>query len=230
MLHRILGIVVLSTLAVEGFGQSESLSQGPYRIEIQLERGDGDVWRAIDARSILDQNDRVRFVVKTNFGGYLYVTNQSTSGRYEVLFPGKETGRQNKIEAGKSYVVPANEGWFRIAGPPGHEVIYWLVSPIELAGTETARPPAPDPGPARKPPTLLPRCDDGIMRARGDCVDISAGPGEVADRNTLPADLARVPNFKSRDLTFIRQENSSIVSSAVPLNGPVIYQFRLAHR
>ena len=184
-------VAALLMATTDGFSQTESLSQGPYRIEILLERNDGDAWKTIDARTILDQGDRVRFSVRTNFSGYLYVTNQSTSGRYDVLFPGTETGRQNKIESGKSYVVPANEGWFRIAGPPGHEIIYWLVSPIELGGVEAPRPHAADtpahtgdtaapgaPAPPRKAPTLLPRCDNGIMRARGDCVDISAGPAK----------------------------------------------------
>jgi hypothetical protein len=68
------------------------------------------------------------------------------------------------------------------------------------------------------------------MRARGDCIDNSAGPKAIEDRNGLPADVAKVPNAKSRDLVFMQKEKSSIVGSPLPLSGPVIYEFRLSHR
>src|SRR2546426_4488506 len=105
-------LLLIALLSVQAFCQNESLSQGPYRIEITLERIEADSWRAIDSRLVLNQNDRVRFRLRTNFSGYLYVTNQSTSGRYEVLFPGADAGRQNKIDAGREYVIPATQGSF----------------------------------------------------------------------------------------------------------------------
>ena len=33
-----------------------------------------------------------------------------------------------------------------------------------------------------------------------------------------------------RDLLFLRQKNTAVISSQAPLTGPVIYEFRLAHR
>jgi hypothetical protein len=209
--------------------KAQTQSQGPYRIEIILEVNEGNSWRPVDARSILEENDRIRFRVRANFSGYLYVTNQSTSGKYEVLFPWAESGRQNKIESGREYIIPATQGSFRVTGPPGHEIIYWVVSPAELAGSPATRP-LPDPPKQENRATLVPRCDDTVLRARGDCVDTSAGPKELGDGSTLPGDLVRLGTLRSRDLLFIRQENSSVVTSNVPLNGPVIYVFRLAHR
>jgi len=222
--------VVLVLLFVRPIG---ALCQAPpvqdsYRIAIVLERNEGNSWREIDSRLVLEQNDRVRFRVRTNFNGYLYVTNQSTSGQYAVLFPGPQTGQQNRVESGKDYVVPATEGWFRITGPPGQEIVYWTMSPVALTGTASGT--SSRPANTKDAPVLLPRCDDTILRARGDCLDTSAGPKELGDRANLPADLARMPSFKSRELIFIRQQNTSIVSSPVPLSGPVIYEFRLAHR
>jgi hypothetical protein len=76
-------------------------------MEILLDRLEGDAWRAIDPGLVLERSDRVRFRFRTNFDGYLYVLNQSTSGKYEQLFPRQETGQNNRIEAGKQYQVPA---------------------------------------------------------------------------------------------------------------------------
>lgn len=221
-------LLVLILFWTEALCQTQSLSQGPYKIEIVLEREENGSWTAIDSRLVLDQGDRVRFRVRANFAGYLYVTNQSTSGTYQLLFPEKDNERRNKIESGRDYLIPAAEGWFRIAGPPGHEVVYWLVSPVELGDSNTKRPHAGTD--ANKPSRLMPRCDDTILRARGDCVDAFAGPREIAPDAKLPADLSPYANLRSRDLVFIRQDKASVVSSPVALSQPVIYEFRIAHR
>jgi hypothetical protein len=34
----------------------------------------------------------------------------------------------------------------------------------------------------------------------------------------------------SGDLMVMRQQNKSVISSAEPLSGPVIYEFRVAHK
>jgi len=225
MAQRIL--LMLACLSVPVFAQTRPTQSdtNPNRISIVLERNENNAWHEVDSRLVLAQNDRVRFRVRTNFSGYLYVTNLSTSGQYTVLFPAADTGKQNRVEAGKDYVVPATQGWFRIAGPPGQEVVYWLVSPVELAGSNSRTAPQTD---TRSPATLVPRCDDTILRARGDCLDTTAGAKALGE--TVPDDMARVPALRSRELVFIRQENTSIVSSPVPLKRPVIYEFRVSHR
>jgi hypothetical protein len=213
-------------------GQTNS-QQGPYRMEISLERREAGAWHTVDPGLVLEQNDRVRFRFHTNFDGYLYVMNQSTSGTYSMLFPGEETGRENQIHSGKDYAVPATETLFRIAGPPGHEIVYWMVTPAELrTGEENHYVPLPPPPPKEKraPSNMTPRCDDTLFRARGACIDTSAGPKNVTSRELLPDNLAQVPSGGSGDLMFLRKQNTAVVSSPVPLKGPVIYEFHLAHR
>ena len=202
-------------------------------MEISLERREAGAWHMVDPGLVLEQNDRVRFRFHTNFDGYLYVMNQSTSGTYSMLFPGEETGRENQIHAGKDYAVPATETLFRIAGPPGHEIVYWMVTPAELrTGEESHYVPLPPPPPKEKraPSNMTPRCDDALFRARGACIDTSAGPKNVTSRELLPDNLAQVPSGGSGDLMFLRKQNTAVVSSPVPLKGPVIYEFHLAHR
>jgi len=200
-----------------------------HRMEIMLDRLDGGSWRAIDPGLVLERSDRVRFRFRTNFDGYLYVLNQSTSGKYEQLFPRQETGRDNRIEAGKEYQVPATSSVFRIAGPAGHEIVYWLVSPAPLGEGQPWHP-SPPSATKQPHPALMPRCDDTILRARGDCIDNGAGLKLVPRDGQLPQNLAGAASQTPQDLLVLRQKDTSVVSSPAPLAGPVVNEFRLAHR
>ena len=200
-----------------------------HRMEVMLDRLDGDAWRAIDPGLVLERSDRVRFRFRTNFDGYLYVLNQSTSGRYERLFPREETGQDNRVQAGNEYQVPATSSVFRITGPAGHEIVYWLVSPAPL-GEGRSWHPSPPSMSEQPRPALVPRCDDTILRARGDCIDNGAGLKLVPRDGPIPENLARAASQTPGGLLLLRQKDTSVVSSPVPLAGPVVYEFRLAHR
>jgi hypothetical protein len=226
--------VLLSALAAAAAsGQSRVMTQGAQRMEIMLERLDGSTWRTIDPGLVLEQGDRVRFRFHTNFDGYLYVMNQSTSGKYEQLFPREETGTDNRIAAGREYSIPATRTLFRIAGPPGHEVVYWMVTPARLTdgGAPAYVPLPPPPEPGAVPPNLTPRCDDALLKARGNCIDSSAGPKMVPRGANVPQNLKDAAQQQHpRELTIMRQKDTAVIASPAPLSGPVIYEFRLAHR
>ena len=227
MIRALLPPLVALAILPLAWPQTKSMTQGTHRMELMLERLDGTTWKTIDPALVLAQGDHVRFRFRTNFDGYLYVTNQSTSGKYEQLFPREETGQDNHIVAGKDYQVPATSMAFRIAGPPGHEVVYWLVSPGPLTDMP-ARPTLPPAG-ITPPLTLVPRCDEGVMKARGDCIDSSAGPKLIPREVDVSQDLVAA-NAASRELLFVREQNTAVISSTAPLTGPVIYEFQLAHR
>ena len=225
-------VLVLALAGVPGISQTQSPAQTEHRMEITVERLENGVWKLVDPGLIFARNDKVRFRYRANFAGYLYVVNRSTSGKIEQLFPREETGQDNRIAAGKEYTIPATDTVFRIAGPAGHELIYWLASPVEL--TNAAKP-GPDTSPLPpvskpRPDDLIPRCDDAIFRARGDCVDSSAGPRGIANGEQLPQGLASAGAATPRDLLFLRREKTTVVASPVPLTGPIIYEFRLAHK
>lgn len=212
---QLLAIAILGVsffAAVAAGEQSKVSQQGAHRMEITLERYESGAWKVIDPNLVLDKNDRIRFKYKANFSGFLYVTNQSTSGTNSLLFPRVDTGSNNRITANREYVVPATKGAFRVDGPGGYDVVAWMVSPVELG-----RPEAPQ-LPTGPPPSMTPRCDDTLFRARGACLDSSAGP------------QAAKKSEKTEDLVFIREKESSIISSSTPLKAPVVYEFHLAHR
>ncbi|HTS24939.1 MAG TPA: DUF4384 domain-containing protein [Bryobacteraceae bacterium] len=233
MIRNLLPQLALPVLFLCSFSpaspQARKMNQGPHRMEITLERFDLGMWHAIDPSLVLAEGDRLRFRYRTNFDGYLYVTNQTSSGKYEQLFPLVETGQDNRIASGKEYQVPATAADFRVAGPAGYEVVYFLVTPSRIS----AAPPRVEPVPPdfkTNPPVLIPRCDDTVLKARGDCIDHSAGPNLVPRGVELPQTLADAADQGRRDLLFMRQNDKAVISSPAPLTGPVIYEFRLAHK
>ena len=224
---RTLLVLFLACGAVHG--QRQRLAKGPQWMEIVLERNESGTWRSIDSGLVLDRDDLIRFRFKTNFSGYLYVINSGTSGTRSLLFPTGDSGTENRIAAGIEYAVPATqETAFRVAGPPGHDVVYWLVSPVRLSGDparamlrqEDASPPA----------RLMPRCNDSIFRSRGLCVDSSAGPRSLPEGESLPDAVTSLPNMRTRDLVILKDKQGTRISTPEALTGPVIYEFRLAHR
>ncbi|HUA57860.1 MAG TPA: DUF4384 domain-containing protein [Verrucomicrobiae bacterium] len=222
-------LFAIAALPLTAFCQSATMTQGRHRVEIQLERLDGSTWHVIDPGLVLEQGDRVRFRIHTDFDGFLYVMNQSTSGKYEQLFPREETGQDNHVTAGKEYQVPATSTAFRIAGPPGFEVVYWIVTPARL-NDSPPRPEPPSVNRPSKPITLIPRCDEAILQARNQCIDNTAGPKLVPQDAELPQNIKGVGGMTPRDLVFLRQNDTSVISSPQSLTGPLIYEFRLAHK
>lgn len=205
--------ITLLLLAASVFSQNTPPAKPPHRMQVTLERYEGSRWKTVEPGLILNNRDQVRFRFKANFSGYLYVTNRSTSETTTLLFPRQDTGSENRVIANREYIVPAAEnGSFRVEGPEGHDIVSWMVSPVSLGRIES--PPTP-PAPAGK---LIPRCDDTIFRARGTCVDSSAGPQAKAAAKGEDA------------VMFIRERDTYTISAASPITGPIVYQFHLAHR
>src|ERR1043166_2348712 len=113
---RVFALAVLALLPASfAWPQSQKMNQGGHRMELMLERLDGSAWKTIDPGLVLAQGDQVRFRFRTNFDGYLYVTNQNSSGAYQQLFPLAETGQDNRVASNKEYQVPSTSMVFSIA-------------------------------------------------------------------------------------------------------------------
>ena len=203
------------------------------RMEITVERQvKGDKVEVTSPQHVFRSGDLVRFRFKPSFDGYLYVMDRSTSGKYLVLYPAKDAQETNHVERDREYLIPPSQGeWFRVDDPPGYETVYFVISPVELTKTApTVQPLPPEPPPPGAPAELLPRCDDSVFRARGECVDVLAGPHSVSKDDPLPAQLPSVPGTTARDITVINKPTTTVVAPASGENGPLIYEFRLAHK
>jgi hypothetical protein len=198
------------------------------RIKLTVDRQEGSAWKPVDSALVFSAGDKLRFRVSSTFAGYLYVMIHGTSGAYDLLFPRSDTGADNSIDAQKEYIVPAVQGWFKVTGPPGQDIVYWVISPIKLGNEVRALPPPP-PNPSL-PLSFRPRCDDTIFKSRGDCVDTSAGVKPLKEGEAVPKNLDGIAAPTPRELLFIQEKGATVVSSPAPLTGPIVYELRLAHR
>ena len=192
------------------------------RLEITIEKRENGAWKSMDPSHVFQQGDQLRFRFKSNQPGFLYVINEGTSGEQTTLFPSAEAGADNKIEPGREYMIPSTSGAFRVTGPGGYDTVYWVLSPVRIGEPARYRPLPPPPAPNQVPANLSPRCDDTILKARGECVDPKAG---LKPNNP--------PGLKPRELFFVQKGEQSIVSAPpvkVAANAPVTYQFRIAHK
>ena len=191
-------------------------------MEITLERAHENGWSTVSPRTVFHAKDEIRFRLRTNLGGYLYVLNQTSDGSYLWLFPTKVTGLENRIEANREYQIPANQGAFRIPPTAGYDTVFWIVSEEPLREL----PELPDPiAPSRSP--LLPRCRQEL-RARGPCEDEQAGPKALANPELLPRQLIPPQNVNG-GIRIRETEGRSVIT----LPGSVAffgYQFLIAHR
>src|SRR5271170_1664434 len=196
--------------------------------EIVLEKKSGDIVQTMDAGHVFKTGDILRFRLRPAFDGYLYVTNLGTSGKSSLLFPRQETGSDNRIDHAREYVVPATpDGWFEVSGPAGYEILYFVMSPVALAGAPVPNAsPNPNQGipQGTAPPTIHPRCNDEIFKSRGECVDGTAGPRRVDPNATLPPTVRDLfgdtpPSSNARDLDFSKKSSTSVVTSVSPISG-----------
>ena len=198
----------------------------PDLVEITLERKKNGRIEPMSTGHVFETGDVIRMRLNSHYLGYLYVMNQGTSGRFSTVFPAAETGSDNRVMPEKQYLVPAvDEGWFEVQGPAGFDVLYFLLSPTELAKPSAQSFMAPAPL-----SSLRPRCNDKVFRARGECVDDSAGPAALPDGKALPPPLAPLAGSASRDIVFSKKKGDQTVAVAGPQSAPMLYTFRLAHQ
>jgi hypothetical protein len=195
-------------------------------VDITLERKKDGKVETMAAGHVFEPGDVIRLRLQSHYSGFLYVMNQGSSGQFATVFPAADTGSDNRVLAEKQYLVPAvEEGWFEVQGPPGFDTLYFLLSPTPLASPSLGSFVAPVPK-----GSLKPRCNDKIFRARGECMDDSAGPAAVPPGASLPKPLEPMAGSASRDIVFVKKSGEQTVGVAGPPSAPVLYTFRLAHK
>ena len=203
---------------------------------IHLERNRDGRTEPMRTDHVFSTGDVIRFRLTAGQAGYLYVLDQGSSGSYTTLFPASGASSSNRIEGGKDYTVPAaGDGWFAVDPPAGFDTVYFLLSPTPLAPL-----PSPSPTPSASPPqpassaplnpALMPRCNDAIFQARGECIDNSAGPAPLPRDAVLPPQITLAAPHASRDIVLVPEEDDTAVTAKTTGNSPVVYTFRLAHR
>ena len=227
-MHAVSCTLMIGLSALTCLAQQPAPVDQTQTMQIVLEQKVGRTIHVVNPQHVFKTGDLVRFRFRSSFDGFLYVTDQASSGKYLTLFPGTDSGTDNRMVHGKDYLIPATAAWFRIDKPAGYETVFFVVTPTRL-GDKSAAPPPPflTPPPAQPlPDDMQPRCDDGIFRARGECIDDHAGPGSLSPPSGA-ADTNNTPT--PREIVVIRKPDSSVVAPAADGDAPIIYQFRIAH-
>lgn len=223
-------------------GKSPYGPSGPGLITIRLERRTGDQPVKVPQNNVFKTGDILRFQLTSSMAGYLYVVDKGSTGTASTLFPGANSLHgDNRIEPKHAYLVPEDgNGWFEVTGPPGFDVLYFLVSATPMNLAAAAAPEAIGPGGERPgpviapapalPASLLPRCNDEIFKSRGECLDDSAGPAPLAPGAPLPRELTGLTGTASRDIILSEDDTGTVVHPAASAKLPLVYTFRLAHR
>ncbi len=212
------------------------------RSEVVVEKQDGAKATPMSPQHVFTSGDLIRIRFRTNSDGFLYVVNRDTKNRLTVLFPTDDAGRENQVRAGVDYIIPStSDGWFRVEGLPGYDTTYFVVSPTDLRASAKPTEPAPaaktaesDPvatAPSSEPEsTLRPRCDDTLFKARGECMDSNSGVRNLSPAEKLPSGVSSQGKPIARDLTFIRESQSTVILSKPSTDRLVIYELRIAHQ
>jgi hypothetical protein len=200
-------------------------------ISIRLEQKKGDESKPVAQNNVFHNGDILRFRLISRIAGYLYVVDKGTTGQTTTLFPvSTGPGSQNKIEPDQTMVVPAmGDGWFEVSGPSGFDTIYLLVSSSPILVPPSTLPETQEAPQNALPPNLLPRCNDEIFKARGDCVDSSAGVAPLPAGASVPRELVPFAKSASRDIILADDGDGVTVKPAPSAKLPLIYTFRLAH-
>ncbi|MGI4980143.1 MAG: hypothetical protein ACRYHB_07060 [Janthinobacterium lividum] len=153
--------------------------------------------------------------------------DHATSGDYTVLFPANDLAGNNAVRGETEFYVPSpEEGWFQVGGAAGFDTIYFLLSPIKLAVSSTQTRSKQQ---EKLPDNLLPRCNDTIFQARGECVDSTAGPAVLPRGASLPPQISTAAANASRDLVMVNEADGNVKVTKTS-DGPAVYIFRIAHK
>lgn len=192
-------------------------------IELTVEKRQGTLWQPVSPHTVFHANDNIRFKLRTQLAGYLYVLNHESGGNQRWLYPRPEQDATNRIEPDKTYSVPDSKGSFEVGGQPGFDITYWMITPEPMSV------PVPEKK-SPKPNTLLPRCGGELLKSRGLCEDEQAGPHPISDSADVPSIFSNSGGLISRDLTFQAKKSAVQIITPEPQSGSVLYALWIAHR
>lgn len=195
-----------------------------FSIQVVIELQNGENWERVDAHTVFHAGDAVRFRFRASQGGFLYVLNRSSDKTTSWLFPRPNSAERSQVDQNVEYMIPTGQGAFVVAGSPGFDVTYWILSPNPIDAT-----PSIIPAGGTETSTLEPRCRAEVLKARGLCTDDRAGPHPINNPVELPLQPPESEKLHSRDLKFKTQEGATEISGLTKLSDVVVYEFTIAH-
>src|SRR5262245_57857583 len=91
-------LILLFAFAMTSVGQDASSVDNTKRtIEVTLESRKNNKWQPVDARTVFQPNDEIRFRFRTSFSGYLYVLDRTSSGKDVWLISPAKSGESTQV-------------------------------------------------------------------------------------------------------------------------------------
>jgi hypothetical protein len=85
----------------------------PIGVTYTLQKKVGDDMVDVSPDSVFHKEDRIDFVVQTNYAGYLYIGNKGPTGAWNPLFPSSQIENgDNRVEAFHRYTMPPGYRFF----------------------------------------------------------------------------------------------------------------------
>jgi hypothetical protein len=209
-----------------GGGQIINASAGPpIGVTYTLQRLVGNDMVDVSPDSVFHKDDRIDFVVRTNYPGYLYIGNKGPTGAWTPLFPSSEIENgDNRVQAFHKYTLP-----------PGYRIKFDQQTGVENVFILFSRQPVPDfekalytdPGGSR--PAVRSSDDKGppkpIKVAKADL------PGSMVDRLRSAYSRDLVLEKIDEDKPGDRNEKAVyIVNPTGSLDSHVWADIRLVHK
>lgn len=161
---------------------------------IELKR-DGKFYNT-DSRFPFQSGDEIRFRVKPNIDGYMYIVLRSGSrSEQTMLFPDVNLKDNNQVKRGNTYLIPQN-GQLMFDEHPGLETVELVLSPdrIDLHNSKLAR--SVVVSPKSNANTVMARCfldllDTRQATAATQATETIAGLSSNASTSIVSVDLKR---------------------------------------
>src|SRR5579884_1900910 len=177
MTDRSRGVFLGASLVAIGVAAlfAQTQAELKQRMDLLLEKKDGASVKAVEPNYVFLTGDKLRFRLRSDVNGFLYVLDRGSSGQWRQLFPRDELSQSRRVAAGHDYLIPASgSGWFEVSGPSGYDNVYFLISPVDLGktlpgGNQNAS--SNEANDAAALAAATPRCDDELFRSRGECLD-----------------------------------------------------------
>lgn len=100
---------------------------------VELIDGDGEHTRVTTDR-VFQRGDRIRLNIMSNWNGYLYVVNLTSTGRSQVLFPHPAVSAGNNLIGANTLYEAPPDAHIRCDDTSGEEAIWLMLSPTPLSG------------------------------------------------------------------------------------------------
>jgi len=156
----------------------------------------------VDPDTTFHSGDRVRFSFEPNIDGYMYVVQEGSTGKWNMLFPNPQiNGGTNAVQHGQRVAIP-REGWFKFDSSAGTERAFVFLSKEPLTSL---------PG-FKEPVTKMESVDQSVVddlkrtvKARDLVFEKDPGPPGGRRQSTFVVNRDELGKFVSATIQLVHQ-------------------------